>query len=198
MDHFATNANARNDDSLMKSLAQTLLRIVFLLIGASCAWADGGQVQFQHVAGSFVITLFTAAEPIYTGNPDVSVMVQDRRTREPLLDAHVELFFRGENGMMVYAKATREQVQNKLLYGAIVTFPKSGLWNVKIDVSRGADSASTTGNLTILPSKSAFSSSWGYLLIPPLGIFLFLLHQWLKTRQSKQGTIPAMVKLRAE
>jgi hypothetical protein len=195
MDRFATNANARNANSLMKSMAQTLLRIVFLLIGASCAWADGGQVQFQHVVGSFVITLFTAAEPIYTGTGDVSVMIQDRRTQEPILDARVGLSFRGENGMAVDAKATREHAQNKLLYAAAPTFPKSGLWKVQINVSRGTDSASTSGKITILQPKPVLSSSWEYFLIPPLGILLFVLHQWLKIRKSKERPIPDVVRV---
>lgn len=168
----------------MKSVAQFLLQVSScLFIWIPFVSADGDKVEFQHIAGPFVVTLFTDA-PIYLGTGDISVMIQDRNSREPVLDARVGFTFRSEDGTTLDAKATREQAQNKLLYAAAVTFPESGRWQVEIDVSRRMDAASTTGEITILPSESRLSSYWGYFLIPPIGIILFVLHQWLKVRQS--------------
>jgi hypothetical protein len=184
VDRFTTDANAWHDDSLMNSVAQLLSQVsLFLFVWIPFVSADGGKVEFQRIAGPFVITLFTDA-PIYLGTGDISVMIQDRNTRDSVLDARVGFTFRSEDGTIVEAKATREQAQNKLLYAASVAFPESGRWQVEIDVSRGMDATLTTGEITIVPSESRLSSYWGYFLIPPLGIILFVLHQWLKVRQS--------------
>lgn len=168
----------------MKSVAQFLSQVsLFLFVWIPFVSADGGRVEFQHIAGPFVITLFTDA-PIYLGTGDISVMIQDRNTRDSVLDARVGFTFRSDDGTTLEAKATREQAQNKLLYAAAINFPESGRWQVVIDVSRGMDAASTKGEITIEPAESRLSSYWGYFLIPPIGIILFVLHQWLKVRQS--------------
>ena len=173
----------------MKSVAQFLSQVsLILFVWIPFVSADGGKVEFQHTAGPFVVTLFTDA-PIYLRTGDISVMIQDRNTREPVLDARVGFTFRSENGNTVEAKATREQAVNKLLYAAAVTFPESGRWQVEIDVSRGMDAASTTGEITIVPSESRLSSYWGYFLIPPIGIILFVLHQWLKLGNQRNDRI---------
>ena len=65
------------------------------------AFADGGQLQFRHVSGACVITLFTSSTTLRPGTTGVSVMVQNRYTDDPVMNAAVKLSFRSENGVLV-------------------------------------------------------------------------------------------------
>ncbi len=159
-----------------------LLSILAFTLWSTLVYADGGRVQFQNIAGSFIITLFTAPTPLRAGPVDFSILIQNRETKEPLLDASVRLSLRDATGMTVSAEPTREQAKNKLLYAATMNMPESGPWKVQVDVTRGSDSASAGGEIIVLPSRSPLLSYWEYFLIPPVAIILFALHQWLKNR----------------
>lgn len=160
----------------------SLLFALALTMWSALVSADGGSVQLQNIAGPFSVTLFTDPTPLRTGPADFSVMIQNRKTQEPLLDAYVRLSLRVGSGSTVNVKLTREQAKNKLLYAATINLPSSGSWQVEVDVTRGSDFASTSGDITVLPSKSPLLAYLGYFLIPPVAIALFVLHQWLKNR----------------
>ena len=90
------------------------------------------------------------------------------------------------------ARAIREQAQNKLLYATIVHFPKSGHWEVQMDVQRRAESFSVTGGIEVAPSRSPLLSYWHWLAFPALAILLFVCNQILKQHlrnrnQSRHG-----------
>jgi hypothetical protein len=166
----------------MRLIPRIALLTPALVIGvlALLAEPDGGKVQFQNVAGSFIITLFTDPTPLRIGAADLSVMIQNRETHDPVLNGRVQLSLHGPNGRSVKVEATHRQAQNKLLYAAMVRLPESGRWQVDIHVSKGEVSSSTNGEITILKARSSLVTYWDYLLIPLIAIALFILHQWLK------------------
>src|ERR1051326_2312329 len=93
LDSGAADANARDGDELMR-------RTLLLLLVCVSAYADGGRVVLREQAGSFVVTVFAAPA-------DVSVMVQNRTSQRPVLDAAVSI--RIGDGEL---RATHEQAQN--------------------------------------------------------------------------------------
>ena len=96
------------------------LMILVILIRATPAHADGGTVQFQRKAGSYIVTVFTSSNPVRVGTEDVSVMIQNLDNPHPLLDGEVLVTVNQEDGPGIATRATREQAQNKLLYAAVV------------------------------------------------------------------------------
>ena len=58
------------------------------------ARADGGVIRLREAKGPFLVTIFTAAEPVQAGPCDVSVLVQRRDSGDAILDATVELAFK--------------------------------------------------------------------------------------------------------
>jgi hypothetical protein len=174
----------------MKSTSLICLLLSIISIEIPNSFADGGQVQLQQAAGSCVITLFTPSSTLRPEKTDFSVMVQDRESGDPVMNAGVKLSFRGENGSFVQSDAQRGVASNKLLYAAVVTLPAAGRWKVQIDVSRGQNFCSTAGELTVQSGKPVFSEHLLYFLIPPLVIAVFLLHQWLKIQQKSRQDVP--------
>ena len=104
-------------------------RLLVLAVAAASAprvFADGGAVQFRQETGPFLVTLFAAPAPLRAGPVDLSVMVQDRTSLEPVLDADVSLRLSAEGGPGSSARLTRANAQNKLLYAAPIDISKAG------------------------------------------------------------------------
>src|SRR5262249_33385867 len=107
VDRSSTHADARNvvnlfaewfggegrvGDSRMRcSIAR--LAFIFLFLGTSCAAArgDGGAVCMSGRQGSYVITVFSAPTPLRAGPIDISVLVQDARSGDPVTEAQVSV-----------------------------------------------------------------------------------------------------------
>lgn len=147
---------------------------MFLLLCAS-AYADGGRVVLREESGAFVVTVFAAPA-------DVSVMVQDRTSLRPVLDAEVTLRI-GDSEL----RATHEQAQNKLLYAATIGFEESGKQTLAVEVQRGSERAQVSGTLEIAPRAPMLAANWEYLALPGILIALFairerLVRRWAFTR----------------
>jgi hypothetical protein len=150
-----------------------------LLCAAPVLLGDGGAVLAHRTTGPFTITVFASPVPLRTGTADVSVLVQESDTPQPVLDAMVSLQFQsGESVIAVHA--TREQAQNKLFYASAVNLETPGEWQYSINVSRGSASASLSGTVTIAPAPPVLAAYWSYLALPPVFILIFALHQSLR------------------
>jgi len=144
--------------------------------------ADGGQLLLRREAGAFVITVFATPFPLRVGLLDLSVMIQDHLSQEPILDGYVSLQLSKNGHHGVSMEATRQHAQNKLLYAASFNIPEPGLWNLQLLVRRGLQSAAIDDRLNIDPAPSPLISYWPYFALPPVLIALFLLHQRLKKK----------------
>src|SRR5262249_8693772 len=112
-----------------------------LLMGVRPAWGHhGGEVRLMEKAGPVVITVFRDATPLRVGPVDLSVMVQDRDSGRPILDAEVTVRLRehGAGGPSILTQATRQNATNKLLYAALVDLPAPGLWELQVGTRRQA------------------------------------------------------------
>jgi hypothetical protein len=168
--------------------------MAMLLIAIACfarmiqAHADGGAVQFERAAGPFVITVFTTPSPLRAGPVDISLMVQDRDSQQPVLDCQALVQLRKEGATSIRSEATHEAAQNKLLYAAQVKVPESGLWELEVAIQRGDDSINVVGEIIVASSVPVLLVYWRSLALPPLFISLFAVNQWLKRRSGKGVT----------
>jgi hypothetical protein len=156
--------------------------LIFLFLGsfAQIARADGGVVLFQQTSAPFTITLFSTEMPLRPGPADLSVLLEQRDGRSPILDARVFIELEDEAGTIVHAEATRSQARNKLLYCSLINLPKSGKWKVRLHVTRGESSAEVLSDLLVAAPQPVIVSYWKLFALPPLAITLFLINQWLR------------------
>src|SRR5713101_8167935 len=146
-----------------------LLLPALAIMAQAAAWADGGTVLLRQEAGDLVITVFASPSPLSVGPVDISLLLQNRNGLEPVLDANVSLVFRAHDSEMEFwARPTREQARNKLLYAAPVMFSKPGKWQIAVTVARNGQEAHAAGILEVAPAPHRTVSYAGYLAFPPL------------------------------
>lgn len=160
--------------------------LVLCLLPSGEASGDGGTVRLKESTGPFVITIFTAPEPLRVGVADLSVLVQAQGDGEPILDAQVSIRLSlpapsVRVGEAITTQASHAQATNKLLYAAAIDLPAPGTAMLRVDVRRGAEMTVSCA-LPIAPGPPPFAAVWKYLVIPPAVILVFGLHQWLVRR----------------
>ena len=161
-----------------------LFLVAALLAFSSRAQADGGLVALHQEAGPFVVTVFTAPGPLRAGPVDISVLVQDRASGQPVLDGEVFVRLKSPGGKTLIARATREAAQNKLLYSALMNLPEAGQWELEVTIKQGKEIASIVGQVSAATPTPFLLSYWRSLLLPPIVIAVFALNQWLKRRSA--------------
>src|SRR5262245_39898525 len=144
--------------------------------------ADGGTVQLHAASGPFIVTIFTQPDSLRVGPVDISILVQERETGEVLLDATVDFacWRVADVNAKLVRRAERSRPANKLLQSAAVALPAPGWWSIQVFVSHGGRAATVATNLLVLPEFRRLEAIWPFLLIPPLAIGLFILHQSLR------------------
>ena len=177
VDTVSANANARH-------AALSRIRIFAgLCLAAHFLFADGGIVQFQKQAGSFVVTLFSAPVPLRVGAADLSVMVQKIEDRSAVLDCEVFLQLSHPGEPDIRVAATRAQATNKLLYAAHPLLQRSGMWHVIVEIKASGDTVRVAGDMIVLPEEAPLIAHWPYFAVLPVAVGLFVLNQWLKARR---------------
>ena len=141
--------------------------IAGLLLSAPL-YGDGGAVLSRGESGPFAITVFAAPS-------DWTALVQLRDTLAPVLDAQV-VFTVASGGRELRFSANHADAQNKLLYGAPVTFPNPGDWSYKVTVNGTAQLA---GVYRADAPQLRAAQYWFYFALPPAIVFIFLLHHGL-------------------
>jgi hypothetical protein len=149
------------------------------------AQADGGTIRVVEPVGAFIVTVFSAPEPLHVGAADVSVLVQDRTSGSPLLDARVVLELlppAGDAGPR-QLEATHADATNKLLYAARVDTDRAGAWTLRVSVHHGDDAGEVQATLPVVARASTLSDVWPYLVLPPLVVGLYALRARLLRRR---------------
>jgi YtkA-like protein len=165
-------------------LRRGLLLVAAVLAFSSRAQADGGFVELHQEAGPFVVTVFAAPGPLRAGPVDISVLVQDRPSGQPVLDAEVFVRLEGPGATTLVERATREAAQNKLLYSALLNLPEAGQWELEVTIKQGKETASIVGQVSAAAPTPFLLSYWRSLLLPPIVIAVFALNQLLKRRSA--------------
>jgi hypothetical protein len=179
----------------------TLIFGLMLFLGQT-GWADGGAIQFQGDAGSFHVTVFTLPPILSAGSVDVTVLIQDRSKLNPLLDAHVTLDLSAQAGTslrkaawsppacalnlprpLVGIPARLNHGENRLLYGALLQVPCSGIWKLQINIRRDAETESVWTLLKVNPPAPPPLAYWQLFILPPLGVLGFILNRTARRKE---------------
>jgi hypothetical protein len=188
---------------------------VFLILWSlgllsSDVYADVGVIRLHAAQGSFVVTIFTGADPVQASPADVSIVVQNRNSNDILLDASVDLIFKppgtsvfkptealcGPSAFGAFDRATPSHITsftipashrlaaNKLFYVALVKFDASGNWQMEALVKYGTETATFTCNIPVGSKQHQFATLAPYLALPPLIVALFVTNQLVRGPKS--------------
>jgi hypothetical protein len=173
-----------------RSLMRLLLLPSFLLPPSSFSSlrADGGTVRLSQRQGDYQVTAFTAPTPFRAGPVDVSVLVQDARTGQPVPQARVTVRAapRGRPGEATVQTATSEAATNKLFRAAVFEIPEPGWWEVEVAVEGGLGPARVRFEVEAAEAAPRWLALWPWLSWPALAILLFGIHQWLVRRKDRE------------
>ena len=149
--------------------------------------------------GSFLITVFTAPAPFRAGPVDISVLVQDALTGEPVPQTRVTVRLTKPGQLALEYPATREAATNKLLHAAQFEVPEPGPWHLEVRVE-GMDGLAVIGNeLNAASPLPRWRELWPWIGWPALVIVLFGIHQTLARRWlAKTGPVASRPLPRAQ
>jgi hypothetical protein len=171
----------------------SIVALIFLLVPAPVALGDGGAIQMRRDAPPFLITVFSSPNPPREGPTDISVLVQDRESLAPVLDAQVSLQLNSEAGGFRFdASANQGQASNKLLYAANVTLNTPGAWDCTVFVKRGDTRVRIAGTIVVAPAEAGPAAYWTFVAAVPVVIALFALHQVLLWRRRRPRYHPVV------
>lgn len=167
--------------------------ILVLLLGllSEPLLADGGIVRASTVSGSWRLTLFSSPTPLRAGPVDLSVLIQDAATDQPVLDATVNLMLRHPDNEPILVKATPASATNRLLYAALLELPLAGTWTIDVLAVKGDLESRLQAGLEAGPPLPRLLSLWTWLAIPGIVLIVFVLNQWLiRTRHDSPDPKP--------
>jgi hypothetical protein len=161
----------------MRSMIYSLLASSFILHPSSFLRADGGTMRMSEKRGSFLITVFTAPAPFREGPVDISVLVQDVTTGEPVPQAQVTVRMTKPGQPALEYPATREAATNKLLHAAQFELPEPGGWRLEVQVEAVRQLAVIGGELEAAAPLPRWRELWLWIGWPALAIALFCLRR---------------------
>jgi len=190
-----------------------LIVAFFTMLAPRVARADGGIVQLREAQGPFLVTVFVSPQAVEGGVTDVSVLVQERKSGDVVLDADVNLAVAPPPDVSnkesdplcglsstavasrltestlhsVQVRATREQASNKLLYAAPLNLDVPGDWRLHVTVSQRTDTAEFDCLLPVTRQSRGLAGLWPYLIFPPIVILAFAANQWLRRHSLETG-----------
>jgi hypothetical protein len=166
----------------MRSTLCLLLVSSFILHPSSFLRADGGTMRLSEKRGEYVITVFTAPAPFRAGPVDISVLVQDAVTGEPLPQTQVTVRMTKPGQPALENPATSEAATNKLLHAAQFELPEPGRWQLEVQVEGVDGPAVIGGELEAAPPLPRWRELWPWIGWPAVAIALFGIHQALARR----------------
>jgi len=156
----------------------------WLLLPILCATAaaDGGSMWLSERQGNYHISVFTTPTPFRAGPVDVSVLVQDASTGNPLTQVQVSVRMTKSDKPALEYPATSETATNKLLYAAQFVLPEPGAWNLEVQVQGSQGLAVLAGVVQAANPLARWQEIWPWFGWPALAIVLFCLHHVLERR----------------
>jgi len=159
------------------------LAVSLLIAGVwrTAAWADGGQVRAVERHADLQVSVFTSPNPLRAGPVDVSVLVQDATTGEPIAETEirVRLIPRSAHGAPIHALATASAATNKLLRAALVELPHAGWWDVEVSCIAARARTDVRFSMEAAAPLPRWLSVWPWFTWPLGVVILFAIHRRL-------------------
>jgi hypothetical protein len=151
--------------------------------------ADGGLIQLSEKKGGYRITVFSSPTPLRAGDIDISVLVQDAATGDPLTRSLVTVRMIKSGRPALEFAATSEAATNKLLQAAQFELPDPGRWEIHVEVEGLHGRTVIAGELEAAKPLPRWRELWPWLGWPALVIALFGVHQILARRNCSTGRL---------
>ena len=159
-----------------------LLFCVSFLCSGVTAFADGGAVVFSGESGPVRATVFVEPVPPRVGQFDLSLLLQDRASLEPIAayGAILTLTSEAVEGDLVEQIETvmdRDSATNALLQSALIETERAGRWQVTLVVDQVNGSApeySFSFPLEVAPRRARFWDVAIWIALPLIPLLLFL------------------------
>jgi hypothetical protein len=155
----------------------TIFWIVWCGFSASVSTArgDGGAVCFSSEANGQRITVFAEPVPPRVGPLDLSVLVQELSTLQPLTDLQLDFTLTSSDRSLpaLSATASAALATNRLFQAAEFELPAAGSWQVTVEVRSGGERTRHVFPLSVSPPRAAFWELVPWIFLPaiPIGIF---------------------------
>ena len=168
---------------LVRVVSGMLLISVLLALPARVL-ADGGSLRLTEESGNYQIAIFTSPTPLRAGPVDISALVQDAVTHEPVSDVQivVKAARRDRRGAVIRRPATFEAATNKLFQAAALDLNEPGWWQIEIGLDGPRGEASVALDIEAEKPLPRYLAMWRWLTWPALPILLFGAHQFLVNR----------------
>ncbi len=157
-------------------------------IRSAPALADGGSMRLSELKGGYRITVFSAPTPFRAGPVDLSVLVQDASTGDPLTQVLVTVRMTKSGGLALEYPATSDAATNKLLQAAQFELPEPGAWNLEVQVRGSRGLAVIAGDVQAVKPWAKWEEIWPWFGWPALPIAIFCLHHVFERRSSVSST----------
>jgi hypothetical protein len=135
--------------------------------------------------GGYRITVFTAPTPFRAGAVDVSTLIQDALTGDPMTPVQVTVRMSQTGRLALEYPATTDAATNKLFYAAQFELPGPGLWTLEVEVQGSYGRAVIRGELDAAEALPRWRELWPWIGWPALAIMLFGIHQVLASRKGR-------------
>lgn len=165
-----------------------LISVPFLF--PKSAMADGGTLRLSEEKGNYRIAIFTAPTPLRAGPVDISALVQNAATHEPVSDVLITIKAapHDRRGAIIRQHATFEAATNKLFQAATLNLKEPGWWQVEIGVDGPLGKTTVAIDVEAAKPLPRYLAMWPWLSWPALPILLFVAHQFLaRPTSGRQG-----------
>jgi hypothetical protein len=152
-------------------------------------FADGGVAVGQFENGSLSVTVFAAPVPVHAGPLDVTVLVQEIPSNQPVADAAIGFSLQKVSSPSPdrvrlpgwcsssppgsWIAASSAHSGNKLLSGAYLPLSESGRWQLTLRVTRGASDFTESLLLDVAPPPNLLAVWWPLMALVPLAVALY-------------------------
>jgi hypothetical protein len=178
----------------MNSGSKSLVSVkVGLILISTLAWdatakADGGTLRAWKRQGGYEIAVFTEPTPLVTGPVDMSVLLLDGNTGEPIRDAHISMEIRtlGRVTQSIRSTATSRAATNKLLQAAVLELREAGRYEVNIGIDGANGNAELRFDLLVGTVWPTSTGIWPWILCPVAVIGLYGIHLCLVHRSTER------------
>ncbi len=144
------------------------------LTSGSSSDDDDQVVRLQQQSGPFAVTVFGRAGDLEIGPASFSMLVQDRDTRETLLDATVDLSAQpaGDSRGALSVRASTSGSDNKLMQAGELNLPTAGDWTLRIAVRRNSASVDVSLPLRVVKPANSIAIPWSYVILLAFSVIL--------------------------
>jgi hypothetical protein len=145
-----------------------------------------GRLILVQQQGTTRISVFVSPVPLRAGPIDISVLLQNAETEQPIdsAEVHLRVGSNDASGPAIYAVATQAAATNKLLKAALFELPAPGAWDVEINYIANHDTADQVRcTLQAGPPLAKWFTVWPWFSWPAVVVLLYGLHRRLILRK---------------